>query len=143
MSLIVENVSKAYESGIWKIKKLRVLCDISFSLKEGRVLALIGQNGAGKTTLIKCILGFVRPDSGTIAMDGKAIRSLIETGNIGYMPEKLRFPDRMTFSEYIEDLMVLRGKESYQALYNDYVQKFFMEEHTEKRLIARPAVFKL
>jgi len=40
-----------------KYKKFTVLQDVSFKLKKGRILGLLGRNGAGKTTLLKCILG--------------------------------------------------------------------------------------
>lgn len=50
---------------------VRALNDVSFSLEEGEVLALLGENGAGKSTLIKCLTGAHSPSSGTIALFGK------------------------------------------------------------------------
>jgi simple sugar transport system ATP-binding protein len=47
------------------------LVDVSIELREGEVLALVGDNGAGKSTLIKILSGFHQPDSGTIVMNGK------------------------------------------------------------------------
>src|SRR6201984_3430342 len=47
------------------------LVDVSINLRQGEVLALVGDNGAGKSTLIKILSGFHRPDSGTIAYQGK------------------------------------------------------------------------
>lgn len=44
----------------------QVLKDISFSIKDGERVALLGNNGCGKTTLFKCISGLLKPDSGTI-----------------------------------------------------------------------------
>ena len=63
--LEIRNLSKSY-SGV------RVLSNVSFSLKKGTVMGLIGENGAGKSTLIKCLNGVVSPDEGTILFDGKA-----------------------------------------------------------------------
>jgi ATP-binding cassette subfamily B protein len=50
-----------------------VLDNVSFHLKKGEKLALVGENGAGKTTLIKLLLGMYQPTSGEILMDGKNI----------------------------------------------------------------------
>jgi ATP-binding cassette subfamily B protein len=51
-----------------------VLSNISFDLKKGEKLALVGENGAGKTTLIKLLLRLYEPSSGQILMDGVPIR---------------------------------------------------------------------
>jgi ribose transport system ATP-binding protein len=63
-----------------KIRKsypgVRALDDVDFDLKHGEVHALVGQNGAGKSTLIEVIAGSVRPDSGTIMVDGQTFTSL-------------------------------------------------------------------
>ncbi|MDD2768538.1 MAG: ABC transporter ATP-binding protein [Methylococcus sp.] len=59
--------------------------DISFSLKPGDALALIGQNGAGKSTLLKLITGTVRATAGTIHVAGR-ISALLELG-LGFNPE--------------------------------------------------------
>lgn len=63
-----------------KVEKLRktypafTLKDVSFSLKEGRIMGFIGKNGAGKSTTLKSMLGMVHPDGGTISMFGKDFR---------------------------------------------------------------------
>ncbi|SFO19308.1 MULTISPECIES: ABC transporter ATP-binding protein [Actinomadura] len=52
---------------------LQVLDDVSLALPPGRVTGVIGPNGAGKTTLFDCVTGFVRRDTGTIRVDGRAV----------------------------------------------------------------------
>ncbi len=47
---------------------------ISFSVESGEVLAILGENGAGKSTLMKIVSGFLRPDTGTVRVDGQNLR---------------------------------------------------------------------
>jgi len=61
------------------------LDNISFEVREGETLGIIGQNGAGKSTLLKIHLGVVIPDEGTIEVDGK-VTGLLELGT-GFNPE--------------------------------------------------------
>jgi NitT/TauT family transport system ATP-binding protein len=49
---------------------LHVLGDVSFDVRQGEVVSLIGESGCGKTTLLKIIQGLIRPDGGTILVDG-------------------------------------------------------------------------
>ncbi len=50
------------------------LDDVSLDVKAGSFHALLGENGAGKSTLVKCLVGFYKPDSGNIEVDGREIR---------------------------------------------------------------------
>jgi len=60
------------------------LQDVSFSVRRGEMLGLIGQNGAGKSTLLKMLNGLIKPDSGQITMRGN-VQGLIELG-AGFNP---------------------------------------------------------
>lgn len=65
-----------------------VLKDISFNLKTGDFLAIIGNNGSGKSTLIKCILGINKIPTETILLDDVDITEYKNYKNIGYVPQK-------------------------------------------------------
>ena len=52
------------------IASTKIIESISFSLKRGEILDVVGANGSGKTTLIRSIAGLLKPDSGTVRVDG-------------------------------------------------------------------------
>lgn len=62
-----------------------ILKEISFTVKKGQSLGIIGENGAGKSTLLKLIAGVLRPSAGTISVDCR-IAALLELG-AGFHPE--------------------------------------------------------
>lgn len=105
-----------------KFGKLHILKDISVSCKEGQSIALIGPNGCGKTTVIKCILGMVVPDSGSIEFNGESIINAYKYRNyIGYMPQIGRYPDNMTIGQVFEMVKEIRQcKDLDLDLYNAY-----------------------
>ena len=84
----VSGVSKTY--GRFG-RRTRALDGVSLEVARGETLGLIGPNGAGKTTLLSCLLGFLRPDSGSITVDGKPPDDLSIRARTGYMPERLGF----------------------------------------------------
>jgi Cu-processing system ATP-binding protein len=89
--------------------RLRVLRGVTFAAKAGRITALVGPNGAGKSTLIKAVLGLVRPDGGTLMVDGAPVgEDPTYRSGIGYMPQAARFPENLTGREVVEMLRDLR-----------------------------------
>ena len=53
-----------------------VLSDINFSLQRGQAVTIVGKSGAGKSVLLKCLIGLLKPDEGTIYIDNKLINSM-------------------------------------------------------------------
>jgi energy-coupling factor transport system ATP-binding protein len=84
-----------------------VLKDISFSVKKGEMLSIVGKNGAGKTTLSNLICGFLTPDGGTICFNGTDIApmSIKERGeHIGVVMQN---PNQMISKPMIYDEVAL------------------------------------
>ncbi len=86
--------------------KAHILNDLSFSVKRGEVVALLGRNGAGKTTTMKSIMQLVRPRTGSITFAGKDITGLpshkVARLGLGYVPEERRIFTDLTILENLE-----------------------------------------
>ena len=80
-----------------------VLHGVSFNLREGRVLALLGRNGAGKTTCMSAIIGFLPPRKGAIRLFGEPIAGLapetIARKGVGFVPQGRRIFATLTVRE--------------------------------------------
>ena len=70
----------------------RVVNDVSFSINKGEVVCLLGPNGAGKTTTFYMVVGLVKPNGGSITLDGQEISSwpmhMRARAGIGYLPQE-------------------------------------------------------
>ena len=80
----VAEVSKTFRAG-----RVRALDRVSLEIRAGETFGIIGPNGAGKTTLLGCLLGLLRPDSGTLTLDGLPPDDLAVRRRTGYLPERL------------------------------------------------------
>ena len=74
-----QNISKSFVG-------VKALSDVSFSVREGEVHALLGENGAGKSTLMKILSGAYMKDAGKVFLDGQEIQVRIRAiGNFYYL----------------------------------------------------------
>lgn len=99
----MEHITLKYRSG-------KGISDITFSVKTGGVTGYLGPNGAGKTTTIRCLMGFMKPDSGVCAIggldcyhDAAKVKKMI-----GYIPGEIAFPGGMSCMEYLKYQCELR-----------------------------------
>lgn len=94
--LKVNNLKKSFKDNI-------ILDDLSCSVKQGEVFGFLGKNGAGKTTTMKMILGFLKPNSGSIKVCGELVSfgNTKTNKNIGYLPDVPEFYGYMTPLEYL------------------------------------------
>lgn len=91
------DVSYSYNSG------RKVLRDINFEIRRGERIAIIGRNGAGKSTAAKLLCGIIRPDTGTITLEGTdtSTLSVKEIGEkVGYV---MQDPNTMIVKDLIKD----------------------------------------
>ncbi|HEY2798367.1 MAG TPA: ABC transporter ATP-binding protein [Thermoanaerobaculia bacterium] len=108
----VANVSKTY--GRFG-RRTRALEGVSLEVRDGETVGLIGPNGAGKTTLLSVLLGFLRPDSGTVSIDGRPVDDLRIRAHSGYMPERLGFDRDSTGAAFLAFHWRLTGGDPAQA----------------------------
>jgi ABC-2 type transport system ATP-binding protein len=85
--------------------------DVSFSIPEGQIVALVGPNGAGKTTIMRMLTGYLAPSAGTVSIAGIDIRQdrLACATLIGYLPENGPVYGDMTPREALRFLAEVRG----------------------------------
>jgi len=97
---VVENVDAGYGA-------VRVLHGVSIEVREGETVALLGTNGNGKSTLIKCLMGMVTPEAGSIFLEtdgkridlaGKSTEEIVGLG-IALVPEGRRLFPKLTVEE--------------------------------------------
>ena len=76
------NISKSYKKGSWfsRGENTEALKNISFEMKEGRSLGLLGVNGSGKSTLTRIILGLEEPSHGKVIFEGNDIHGMTRQG---------------------------------------------------------------
>lgn len=67
--IAVNNLTKQYQQ-----VQASGIKNVSFSIKRGDIVAIIGESGSGKSTLLKCIYGLLKPDSGEVVLNGKRVK---------------------------------------------------------------------
>jgi ABC-2 type transport system ATP-binding protein len=87
---------------------LRALDGVSLRVPRREIYGLLGPNGSGKTTLIRCLVGLVRPDSGSVRVLGRSLPDLGVLGRVGYMTQA---------AALYPDLSVLENIRFFAAIY--------------------------
>ncbi|MGH7358606.1 MAG: ABC transporter ATP-binding protein [Candidatus Rokuibacteriota bacterium] len=88
------------------IQSSHILRDVSLAVDSGALVCLIGRNGAGKSTILRTVMGYLRPASGRIELDGQSISGLpthaIARRGVGYAPEEGGIFGDLTVAENVE-----------------------------------------
>lgn len=88
------NLSKKYG-------KVQALDDVSFQIKEGKIIGIFGINGVGKSTILKSIAGVIKPDKGKILIDGEEINHKLYN-KIAFIPDVDTYFPHLTIKESLE-----------------------------------------
>ncbi|WP_404423252.1 ABC transporter ATP-binding protein [Nibricoccus sp. IMCC34717] len=89
----------------------RAVDGVSFEVRRGDILGFLGPNGAGKSTTMKMITGFLRPDAGTVRVEGVDVLTdpVGVKRRVGYLPESAPAYGEMTVSEFLGFIAEARG----------------------------------
>lgn len=96
-AIAIEGLKKDYGSG-------RGVFGVSFAVERGEVFGFLGPNGAGKTVTMRNLMGFIRPDEGTVNINGLncfSQRARIQE-HLGYLPGEIACMDEMTGAAFLE-----------------------------------------
>lgn len=115
-----------------KFGNVSVLEGINLEINQSGIIAVLGPNGSGKTTLIKCILGMVLPDEGSIAYQKKSVLGKWNyRNNIAYLPQIAQFPDNLTVREVISMIKNLRNQPTHEE---ELIELFKLNKYLTKKL---------
>ena len=120
-AIAIAGLTKDYGSG-------RGVFDVSFSVERGEVFGFLGPNGAGKTVTMRNLMGFIRPDSGSVRIEGLdcfAQRARIQE-RLGYLPGEIACMDEMTGTAFLE-FMARMKKLRDRTRMNELVEYFELD----------------
>lgn len=112
----IKNLTKDYEVGFLKKKRVRALDNLSLEVKRGEIFGFLGPNGAGKTTTLKLLMQLIYPTSGSARILGYSIADVSTRARIGYLPENPYFYDYLSGRELLEYTAALFGIPSRDAV---------------------------
>ena len=114
----ISNITKDYGNN-------KGVFDVTFNVNEGEVLGFLGPNGAGKTTTIRQLMGFIKPDRGTVKISRLDCFKEAEKvqKSLGYLPGEIAFMDDMTGNEFIKFIAEMKGMKDFS--YAEELKKFF------------------
>lgn len=112
--LSIKNVTKRY-------KRLTAIDDVSFEVKRGQPMAILGRNGAGKSTIIKMILGLISPTSGKIEVPSGC--------KVGYLPEERGVYQDVTVEEHLVLFAKLSGEKKVSQTVDKWLNVFEISKY--------------
>jgi ABC-2 type transport system ATP-binding protein len=105
----INDLTKDYEVGFWRKRKVRALDGLSLTVEPGQIFGFLGANGAGKTTTLKLLMRLIYPTAGNAKILGHDIGDTQMHARIGYLPENPYFYDYLTAREFLDYCAQLFG----------------------------------
>ena len=104
-AVAVDRVSKSFGG-------LKVLDEVSLTVRTGEVYGLLGPNGSGKTTLIRALVGLILPDSGSVTVLGTRMPDVAILGKVGYMTQQAALYPDLTVEENVRFFAAVNDAEA-------------------------------
>lgn len=130
----VSGMNKSFPGSFYE-KPKQVLHDVSFAVRSGVTTGFIGVNGSGKTTSLKCVLGFITPQSGKISIFGEDARNESLRARLGYLPERPYLYEYLTAEEFLKFHWDLTGGgEGFDEACRDILERVNLQAAQKKRI---------
>ena len=128
MAIEVNGISKTYTGK-------KAVDNVSFTAEAGKALGILGRNGAGKTTTIRILMNVIRPESGSVTLDGKPIN--YDRVRIGYLPEERGLYAKKELFEQLVYFARLKGMPRGDAArsVDRWLDRLGLDEYRNKKLI--------
>ncbi len=110
--------------------------DLSLTVAAGEVFGIAGPNGAGKTTLLALLLGFLRPDDGSVQIAGEAPRAFVERHGVCYLSELVDIPGWWSVRGALDRYALLTGipARARPGAVREAIERLGLGEHRAKRI---------
>ena len=118
-----------------QFKKIKAVDNISLKVQKGDIYGFLGPNGAGKTTSIRMIMGIIKPDNGTIKLNGSDINT-INRKKLGYLPEDRGLYQKQNLSEILYYFGCLKGldKKESKNRANLWLERFSLDDQKGRKI---------
>jgi ABC-2 type transport system ATP-binding protein len=130
------NVGKTYRSLLGT--SVKAVEEFSLQILDGEILGIAGPNGAGKSTLIAMMLGYLRPTTGSVEVNGLPARTYVERNGIGYLSELIAINPKWRAETALTRYAILAGIPSDQVRrrVGEAIERLGLEEHRDKKVKA-------
>jgi ABC-2 type transport system ATP-binding protein len=130
------NVGKIYRSLLGN--SVKAVEEFSLQVAKGEILGIAGPNGAGKSTLIAMLLGYLKPTTGSVQIEGTSARTYVEQNGIGYLSELIAINPKWRAENALVRYAILAGiaEEEIPVRVNALIEKLGLGEHRYKKVKA-------
>lgn len=133
----IQNLTKDYEVGFWRKRKVRALDGLYLNVEQGQIFGFLGANGAGKTTTLKLLMRLIFPTGGAARILGHDISDVSMHARIGYLPESPYFYDYLTAREFLNYCGELFGGKNNQARTEELLTRVNLDKKSWDRQLRK------